>query len=413
MVPGAGMDKDFVPFETVEKDGFTSLDCVKDYMYSFGDKFGDNKHDYKLEDSANVSIVLYDAFVPKDKKQSMTPSVCFEFCRTVPDMLFFGLTNGRECYCAPYYKPMESDSSSCDLPCVGDPTSVCGSKIKSSVFEMHFCDTTKGDLTTATEKTSAVAGDLEKAVDKATGLSKDMNAVGEELQKVFGKAGDLPAGDLMQEAKMFAGVLEHTAEDSGKVASKLKDLVKESEGLSDFSKPDTVTKAEHLLEDMTKALAEGKESAAGLESMTNKASPLAASKGAAAQYYPIMYFVDKDYEDMPSTCSGEPVGKPIVGKSMDDCAAACDADVHSCAGFSYFGNGKEPLCFLFSNFKSAVYYKGCDKSAMLLQDKKSKQTPSVTCVAKLSDFDGTTLKPDKSGKCKQCLKTLVEADRCY
>eukprot|EP00747_Dinoflagellata_sp_TGD_P159606 gnl/TRDRNA2_/TRDRNA2_177906_c3_seq9.p1 gnl/TRDRNA2_/TRDRNA2_177906_c3~~gnl/TRDRNA2_/TRDRNA2_177906_c3_seq9.p1 ORF type:complete len:280 (-),score=93.52 gnl/TRDRNA2_/TRDRNA2_177906_c3_seq9:108-827(-) len=239
-----------------------------------------------------------------------------------------------------------------------------------------------------------------------------MNEVGEELQKVFGKAGDLPAGDLMQEAKMFAGVLEHTAEDSEAAASKLKDLVKESEGLSDFSEPDTVTKAEHLMEDMTKAIAEGKESAATLESMTNKASPLAASKGAAAQYLPIMHFVDKAYVDMPSTCSGEPVGKPIVGKSLDDCAAACDADVHSCVGFSYFGNGKEPLCFLFSNFKSAVYYKGCDKSAMFIQ-KKSKATPSVTCLAKLTEFDGMTLKPDKSGKCKQCLKKLVDADRCY
>merc|ERR1719197_416849 len=165
------------------------------------------------------------------------------------------------------------------------------------------------------------------------------------------------------------------------------------------------------MEDMTEAIAEGKESAATLESMTNKASPLAAAKGAADQYYSIMYFVDRAYVDMPSTCSGEPVGKPIVGKSMDDCAAACDADVHSCAGFSYFGNGKEPLCFLFSDFKSAVYYKGCDKSAMLLQNKKSKQTPSVACLAKLTEFNGLSMKPDKSGKCKHCLKTLVDADR--
>jgi hypothetical protein len=249
------LDEEFVPFETVEKDGFMSLDCVKDYMYSFGDKFGDNKHDYKLETSANVSIVLYNAFVPKEDKQTMTHSVCFEFCRTVPDMLFFGLTAGRECYCAPYYKPMESDSTGCDLPCVGDPTLICGSKAKSSIFEMHFCDSTKEDLGVLTEKSTTLAGDLDEAVKKATGLSKDMNAAGEDLQKVFGKAGDLPAGDLMQGAKMFAGVLEHTAEDSDKAASKLKDLVKESKGLKDFNKPDTVTEAEHLMGDMTKAIA--------------------------------------------------------------------------------------------------------------------------------------------------------------
>merc|ERR1719235_2898685 len=50
---------------------------------------------------------------------------------------------------------------------------------------------------------------------------------------------------------------------------------------------------------------------------------------------------------------------------------------------------------------------------MFLQKDEKRKAPKVTCVAKLSEFDGTTLKPDKSGKCKQCLKGLVEADRCY
>merc|ERR1719321_529210 len=113
------------------KDGYVLVDCVKDYMYSFGDKFGANKHDYKLGPVSNVSIVHYDAFVPKEDRQTMTQSVCFEFCRTVPDMLFFGLINGRDCYCAPYYKPMESDSSACDKQCVGDPTLMCGGGSKS------------------------------------------------------------------------------------------------------------------------------------------------------------------------------------------------------------------------------------------------------------------------------------------
>jgi len=35
------------------------------------------------------------------------------------------------------------------------------------------------------------------------------------------------------------------------------------------------------------------------------------------------------------------------------------------------------------------------------------------CVVKLADFEGTTLKPDPSGKCKQCLKELEEAKKCY
>merc|ERR1719272_1121943 len=117
--PGAGIDG-FKPFERVEKDGFYSVDCVKDYMFSFGDKFGDNKHDYKLGGVSNVSIVHYAAHVPKEDRKSMTQKICFEFCRTVPDMLFFGLLNGRECYCEPYYKKMESDSSACDSVCEGE-----------------------------------------------------------------------------------------------------------------------------------------------------------------------------------------------------------------------------------------------------------------------------------------------------
>ena len=41
------------------------------------------------------------------------------------------------------------------------------------------------------------------------------------------------------------------------------------------------------------------------------------------------------------------------------------------------------------------------------------KTGEVRCLAKLSRFEGTTLKPDRSGKCKECLKKLVHADRCY
>merc|ERR1740117_2455677 len=102
--PGAGID-DFKPFERVEKDGFSSVGCFKDYMFSHGDKFGDNKHDYALGGVSNVSIVHYADHVAKEDRKAMTEKVCFEFCRTVPDMLFFGVTNGREFYCAPYYKP--------------------------------------------------------------------------------------------------------------------------------------------------------------------------------------------------------------------------------------------------------------------------------------------------------------------
>ena len=42
---------------------------------------------------------------PDRPKVSMTPKACFNFCRTVPGMLFFGLIYGRDCYCTPYFTP--------------------------------------------------------------------------------------------------------------------------------------------------------------------------------------------------------------------------------------------------------------------------------------------------------------------
>eukprot|EP00747_Dinoflagellata_sp_TGD_P159607 gnl/TRDRNA2_/TRDRNA2_177906_c4_seq1.p1 gnl/TRDRNA2_/TRDRNA2_177906_c4~~gnl/TRDRNA2_/TRDRNA2_177906_c4_seq1.p1 ORF type:complete len:132 (-),score=42.99 gnl/TRDRNA2_/TRDRNA2_177906_c4_seq1:71-466(-) len=130
-----------------------------------------------------------------------------------------------------------------------------------------------------------------------------------------------------------------------------------------------------------------------------------------------MHFIDKKYVETPTTCFGDTVGTPIVGKSMDACAAACDSHMSDCVGFSYFGSEEEePLCFLLSKFKSAVYYKGCDeeeKKEMFLQTKKTRKGPEVKCVAKLIEFEGQTLKPDGSGKCKACLKKLVDADRCF
>merc|ERR1719264_20439 len=93
---------------------------------------------------------------------------------------------------------------------------------------------------------------------------------------------------------------------------------------------------------------------------------------AAAQYYPLMYFVDKNYSSTMQTCSGEIVEKPIVGESIDGCASACDSAIHSCVGFSYFGTGTTSLCFLFSSLKSAVYYTGCKtkEETSLFQNKE-------------------------------------------
>merc|ERR1719291_787644 len=158
------------------------------------------------------------------------------------------------------------------------------------------------------------------------------------------------------------------------------------------------------MESLERDVTKGESAAEDLDDLLQQAGPSGDAAEAAKQYYNVMYFVDKEFQDVPSTCTGDAAAEPMVGASMDECAAHCDAQgVGSCVGFSRFNTGEHSLCFFFKNFKTAVYYTGCKDDA--------KQ--EVQCVAKLSEYEGTTLKPDKSGKCKQCLKEAKKADQCY
>jgi hypothetical protein len=144
------------------------------------------------------------------------------------------------------------------------------------------------------------------------------------------------------------------------------------------------------------------------------------------QYYSLMYFVDKAFANVPSTCSGTPVGQPIYGKNYHTCATACDQDVHHCKGFFFYPAKSGSLCFLLSDFKTATYWTGCgsSSSSFLQAATKKLEAPykpfgdgeepeAPICAAKLSEYNGLSLKPDGSGKCEHCLKDLKKADRCY
>jgi len=482
-VPGAGIDK-FTPFDTVLKDGFSEIDCVKDYMYNHGDKFGDNKHDYKLETVSHVSIVHYDAHVKKEDRQPMTQDRCFEFCRTVPNMGFFGLTNGRNCYCAPYYKQMAGDSSQCDAICPGDNTMMCGGKSKSSIFSLHNCDSTKGDLADADKSADTLAKTMDKNTAKAKSLSDDMQKNAAALQKSFGAVGDSGATGLMQAAKVAAGKLVEAAKGVDAISKELKGHSGDAKKITDFKDAKEVTEAERIMERVAATVAKGAAANAALEKLIALASPSPDDKNSANEYMNVMHFVDSKYETNPSTCSGDAVNDPITGESVDGCASACNANFQKCVGFQYFAD--EKLCFLFSNFNTATYYTGCksflqkssgasicasgegktcscdgdvffgrkfkkgkpgsgDLSSLdqiksegnynkklifgsikcsvkeLGPDPKldyykhcfCEKKAKVACYAKLSKFEGTTLKPDGSGKCKECFKKATKADRCW
>lgn len=418
--PGAGMNpEDIEPFTTVLKDGFMMTDCVKDAMYEHGDKHGNNADSYKMGNVAGVSIIHYSEIVARENQEDMTHQVCFEFCRTVPDMTFFGINNGRDCYCTPYYKPMAGSSDECDVPCPGAPMQMCGGKTKSTVFSMHMCADTANDLETALGN----AGDVLTSLGELTANMKEIAEAGEADANVFqeslGAAGDPAASDLMQSAKVWAGELLHAAEDGADFSDELTSAKDEGNDLKgeDFTDYEKGKAAENVIEILQKGTSKGEASLEELVGMFELAHPAAeAEEDVAAQYYPVMHFVDKEFEEVPQTCGGDTLAKPILGKSKDECAMACDALVGKCVGFSHFEKDSS-VCFLFEKFKSVQYYTGCDASdADFLQTTRQtkKQAPyTATCVAKLSLFEGTTLKPDKSGKCDMCLKEATKANRCF
>ncbi|EZA47110.1 Putative tyrosine-protein kinase Wsck [Ooceraea biroi] len=61
-----------------------------------------------------------------------TPAECIKACRSRYHM-FAGLMNGQQCYCISRFG-RNGPSSSCTIPCVGDPVNYCGSNEAMSVF---------------------------------------------------------------------------------------------------------------------------------------------------------------------------------------------------------------------------------------------------------------------------------------
>merc|ERR1719310_1642436 len=220
--PGAGLSE-FTPFEESFHDGFMMIGCVKDDLHLHGDKFGDGKFSYKYGEIANVSIVHYTDVVPSEDAEEMTHEVCFTFCRSVPEMNFFGITNGRDCYCAPFYKQVAGDSSDCDAVCDGNPSMMCGGKTKSSIFEMHACNDAAEKWGAAREAAIEQQGSLSEKAGVVTEQATIMQDTAAALQESFGKVGDSAATAHLQEAKVWAGKLLAAAEASSRLAESVTD----------------------------------------------------------------------------------------------------------------------------------------------------------------------------------------------
>merc|ERR1719398_626261 len=162
--PGAGMDAS-LGLTTVYKDGYFHVRCMMDKMETAADWHDELQREHKYNIDTNVTIVRYTDRVDVEKQQHMTPSVCFEFCRTVPDMLHFGLTAGRECYCAPYFMQGPGDGV-CDAGCEGDSSITCGNTNgMADMYEMHSCNDAIGDAEEACKAAVDVYNDAFDAYD--------------------------------------------------------------------------------------------------------------------------------------------------------------------------------------------------------------------------------------------------------
>lgn len=415
-VPGAGMTpKMYKPFASVLKDGFFEVDCAKDLLFHEGDKYGDGKFSYALGDVSNVSIVHYTELIPKEDRESMSHAVCFGFCRTIPDMHYFGIAHGRDCYCAPYYKPMAGDSSECDEVCEGKNTEFCGGEHKSSVFAMHDCQDSVENLASAIPKATEAKDALSDATEVVEDLGALMQKSGVFWQDVSGSIGQPAPSDLMQAAKVFAGELEHAAGAAKKLSLEVDVVAIDGQQILDEKKgnPSTfseATKMEELTRSAEDLATKADDMTRSLQDFAHLASPkLTEATDAAKQYYPLTYFVDKKIEPLYTTCGGTEIKRPIVNATMDVCAKACDANVGVCVGFSYFRMGDLPsMCFLHSKFKTVKYVIACPKFLQVDALVSAKKNANIIgCYGKLSEFP-SSIAPQASGKCDGCLK---EADK--
>jgi len=180
--PGAGMDAS-LGLKTVYKDGYFHLRCMMDKMLTAADWHDELQREHLYNVDTNVSIVKYTDRVDVEKQQSMTPSICFEFCRTVPDMLHFGLTAGRDCYCAPYFMQGPGDGV-CDAGCEGDSAVTCGNTAgMSDVYEMHSCNDVIADAKDASAAAKDVWDAGEDAVDYAADVLTGTKAATDDIDE--------------------------------------------------------------------------------------------------------------------------------------------------------------------------------------------------------------------------------------
>jgi len=396
------------PLVKVFKDGYSITGCFKDQMYEFADMYGDNADKYRM--TSNISIVKYSEVMLKDAQKAMSPRLCYEFCRTVPDMVYFGITGGRDCYCMPFYQGGASGSEICDLPCPGDPMLMCGGKFKSSIFEMHMCADTAGDLLY-----NAVKAEMELVYFYDTAFMTDklghhLETGGKMLQKVAGSVGDMGASALGKEALKEAASLFDPNTGWGACRPDYRTLLNVYDDAkplydADFTWAKNLQKAEdsiRMMDSVRKKLNLCAQIAEGpilavypyyfgfMDSLDEKDLQKRSDKyvDGLVGFYPAIYMKNSEAPEEMSSCKGELLGRPKP-IPFSACAEACD-QIHTpfrCAGFQYFqfmdGDKQIPLCFLFKEMEEVRQYR-CPafEGGLVLDQQKTKARQTLRGAAK-------------------------------
>jgi len=204
---------------------------------------------------SGVSIVHYSVVVASENCEKMSHDVCFKFCRTIPEMYFFGIKNGNDCYCAPYYKAMAGDSDVCDVVCEGDQTKMCGSKTKSSIFEMHLCAKTGKNLADASATMADSADTLTGLDSEVTEIAEFMDSSAADLQAMFSQR-DPVASNQMQETKVFVGKLLEASTKAKTLLEEMTELGDKATGMDayTFTTPEELEEGEDLTAEIKTAI---------------------------------------------------------------------------------------------------------------------------------------------------------------
>lgn len=363
-----GSVKGQAPHTAVYKDGFWMVGCYGDEMVTKGDKFGNGAMAYETGAVANTSIVRYDVVVERENQKPMTPRVCFDFCRSIPEMTFFGLHAGRDCYCEHFYKTT-TGGGSCDLPCDGDNGAICGGQVMSTIYQMHACvGGFAQDVSDLQGDTTTLYDNVELNRDAIQASGNAMQASGEKLES-FAEGSASP---LSQAAKVAAGPVVHAAEDLTELLAEF-DTVKDNFAGAAIDPAGDLTHHERkVVEDMmehTKEIMDASEQAlAAAKALHSEAAPTAEGADAGSTFVPVLRQIDAELQAKMSVCGGESTGMPKVGLSYDQCAQACDSEFPKssdeyCWAFQFFSfPDADALCFLFKDVTELTSY-SCDYEA--------------------------------------------------